>query len=244
MRQRRTVRVFLMIGLLALALVGIGLAGPALAVSCVNAGDIGGLPSGCDLGPLHFGDFVSSVQGMGSATIFLSNAPFTFTDGTTQSVLGIQIGHSAGLVTGNADILFGYHVSAAPNILMLGASLGNGGTNVTVNERVCGQAFVGNVCGAGLLANMTAGPNQLVSSSFTASGDEFILKDMQFAGTPELAAFLSDLSNGHQFLDSGPTEPPLEATPEPHTLLLFGSSMAGLGFFFNRRKQWNLLARR
>jgi len=225
--------------LLGLVLACCAWASPAAAISCVGAGDVTGLTD-CGLGPLTYSGFAVSAQGaVGGGAVFISGAPFTSTDGISQNILGLQVSNPVGAVAGLGDILLTYKTSSTdPTLLNLGVNLGNGGTNVTVNEQVCGSAFVQSTCAGGLLANLTAQPGQLVTANFASpvAGDLFYKKDILFSGSPTNLAFLSDLSNSNEFFSNpgGGETPPPTATPEPATLLLFGSTLTGLGFMARR----------
>lgn len=210
---------------------------PGQAISCIGGGEVTSLAlGGCDLGPLHFDSFAVTATGQNNfnAAVFLGGAPFTnvTTEQTSggQATLGFQVAHSPAPTTGFADILLSYRASTlSGNVLLGGVNLSNGGTGVTINERVCQTAFAGNVCTTGLLANIIVPGNGSAEVRFTPDLDVhqiFIFKDISF----EPGSFISDFSNSHEL-------GAIDTVPEPATLLLLGSTFAGLGAAYKRRKR-------
>jgi hypothetical protein len=209
-----------------LLLVGcFGAARPAAAISCVGAGDVSVLAGGCDLGFLHVSDFSMSAQGF-LATVFLAGAPFTTPPGT----LGFQVAHTPPVAL--ADILLSFSIHSLGGALT-SLALSNGGTGVVINERVCATPFVGSSCVSGLLANLIADPNEVEAVTFTPGLETiYILKDITFGQNGFLSDFAQAVSTGGEI---NPLLPPLEPIPEPSTLLLVGTSLAGLGLWWRRR---------
>lgn len=199
-------------------------AAPALAVSCVGGGDVTALTGGCDLGPLHFNEFDVSVVGLQAGSVFIG----THDTGVVgrEATLGFQVATVPGAVTHPADILLTYKASTLDGLPLIGGvNLGNGGLNVTIHERVCGSAFVMGACN-NILADILAGPGEFKDVLFRPDQVAvWIAKDIMFSGEPGNPAFISSFDNSHQ----------LGETPEPATLLLFGSSLTAMGVWVKRR---------
>jgi hypothetical protein len=196
-----------------IALMGVAVVGtPAEAVSCLGAGDVTLLgPAGCTQGGLTFSDFSVAASGFNGAKIFLSTLSTTIGQAVN---LNFQVAHDPAPVS-LADILFLYSVTAGPGTALDGVDLFNPGQNVTIREVVCGQAFVNGVCGTGPLANLVVTQNSSLAASFNPDSTIFIRKDIQFLNN----AFISEFTESHD----------LTPVPEPATLLLLGSTLAGLG---------------
>jgi hypothetical protein len=191
--------------------------------SCMNAGNVTAIGSdGCNLGPLNFSNFVVSAAGV-TANIFLGglstvvgpNANLTF-----------QISHSPSPAN-LADILFYYTVKTISGQATIGGvDLYNPGHNVAIRETTCGTEFVNGVCTSGLLSDYTAVGNSIQNATFTPlQSTLFVRKDIQLG--PD--SFISEFTNSH---DEAPT-----SAPEPATLVLLGSSLAGLGMAARRRRR-------
>ena len=216
----------LYIGLAAFLLVGLWFT-PAHAVSCVGAGDVTALSSCSDDG-VTFSNFSVSAVGFTSAAVFIGNAA-AGTQILPGSVnLGFQTSQTPTPQTGLADIILKYTVTAAAPILT-GINLANGGTNVTIQEKVCQAAFVAGACAAGLLANLIVPSDSIAGTSTFATpvASYNVFKDLQFVGSPTSPAFLSDFTNSHETAPS--------PTPEPATLLLVGTVLTALGWRLRRR---------
>ena len=201
-----------------LALMGVAGGPPAEAVSCVGAGNVLLLgPTGCTQEGATFNDFSVAAVGFTGATVFLG--PDTSSIGQAVN-LNFQVTHVPSPVN-MADILFSYSVTAGPGQALNGVDLPNPGQNVTIREVVCGTPFVAGVCGGTILANLVATPNSILASSFDPDATIFIRKDIQFGND----AFLSEFTQSHD----------LTPVPEPATLVLLGSTLAGLGVFSRRK---------
>jgi hypothetical protein len=148
-----------------------------------------------------------------------------------QGGLNFQVAHDPS-PTSLSDILFLYTVKADASAgAVNGVDLFNPGQNVTIREVFCGTAFVNGVCTSELLANLTVTPNSSLAVSFDPDSTIFIRKDIQFRNN----SFLSEFTQSHD--TTGAPTP----VPGPATLLLLGSSLAGLGMA-SRRKARNKAA--
>jgi PEP-CTERM motif-containing protein len=202
-----------------MALMGVAVVGtPAEAISCVGAGDVTALgPAGCTQGGLTFSDFSVAAAGFTGVTIFLS--PLSATVGQDVN-LNFQVAHDPSPVS-LADILFSYTVTGGGGATLNGIDLFNPGQNVTIREVACGDPFVNGVCGGSVLANLVVGPNSNLAESFDPDSQIFIRKDIQFGNN----SFISEFTQSHD----------LTPVPEPATLVLLGSTLAGLGVFSRRK---------
>ncbi|HEX7213629.1 MAG TPA: PEP-CTERM sorting domain-containing protein [Methylomirabilota bacterium] len=202
-----------------IALMGVAVVGtPAEAISCVGAGDVTALgPAGCTQGGLTFSDFSVAAAGFTGVTIFLSSLSATVGQDVN---LNFQVAHDPSPVS-LADILFSYTVTGGGGATLNGIDLFNPGQNVTIREVACGDPFVNGVCGGTPLANLLVGPNSNLAASFDPDAQIFIRKDIQFG----IDSFISEFTQSHD----------LTPVPEPATLVLLGSTLAGLGVFSRRK---------
>ena len=202
-----------------IALTGVAVVGtPAEAISCVGAGDVTALgPAGCTQGGLTFSDFSVAAAGFTGVTIFLS--PLSATVGQDVN-LNFQVAHDPSPVS-LADILLFYTVTGGGGATLNGIDLFNPGQNVTIREVACADPFVNGVCGGTPLASLVVGPNSNLAASFDPDSQIFIRKDIQFG----IDSFISEFTQSHD----------LTPVPEPATLVLLGSTLAGLGVFSRRK---------
>ncbi|MEX2222377.1 MAG: PEP-CTERM sorting domain-containing protein [Candidatus Rokuibacteriota bacterium] len=214
-------RFFALAMVVLVALVGnvVVVSSPAEAIpSCMAAGDVTLLGSGCVEGGLNFYDFNVSPVGV-AAKIFLG----TLSSVKGQDVnLGFQISHDPS-PSGLADILFYYTVKTIDGTASLaGVDLFNAGHNVTIRETVCATPFDGGVCQSGLLANLIVTANSSLAVPLSSlQSTAYIRKDIQLLQ----GAFISEFTNSHD----------LAPVPEPATLLLLGSTFAAIGMAVRRR---------
>lgn len=201
------------------------------AVSCLNVSDITALGSGgCDLGGLIFENFnVSASAGFTDAKIGLGNNS-TVVPGNVNLVfqLAATNNQTPPSAIGPGDVLLSYGVRATSGLLLTGIDVTNDGIGaVTIGEIACRTPFsFGGTCAPeNRLAELVALPGQSVAASFGEPvAFAFLHKDLAVG----VGGFLSDFSNSHAFDVLAPV-------PEPTTLLLFSSVMAGLGWKARRR---------
>lgn len=215
----------------------------AEAISCISIPDVTALgPAGCDLGGLTFSNFtVSASAGFSSATVGLGN-----NSTATPSVVNLlfQVVTVASPVPppqtppamGPGDVLLSYAVTTAADLRLTGIDVTNNAIlgPVTVAELACRVPFnLGGTCAPlDRLAALAVGPGQSAQMAFPTSVDfAFLHKDIIVGGVilPDGnrdGGVISDFSNSHS----------LEPVPEPATLLLLGSTLAGIGLAYRKRR--------
>ena len=204
----------------------------AEAISCINVSDVTLLPAaGCDLGGLTFSNFTVSASagfiagtkvGLGpSSTVSPTNVNLLYQLTTVNN----QTPPSA---IGPGDVLLSYAVKASSGLRLTGINLTNDAITgpVTIGELACRVMFTsGGTCAAAdRLAALVALPGEAKAALF-ASPVEFAFLHKDIAVGP--GGFISDFSNSHE----------IAPTPEPVTLLLFGSTMTGLGLAWRRQRK-------
>jgi hypothetical protein len=199
---------------------------PAEAISCISVPNVAAI-SDCSLGGLTFAGFsTSGSAGFSAATVGLGGAS---TATPTDVNLLFQLSTTPGI--GPGDVLLSYGVTAGPGQHLTGIDLTNDAVlgPVTIGEIACRVPFsLGGTCApADRLASIAAsGPGSVASASFASPVDfVFLHKDIDVG----VGGFISDFSNSH-------TLEPIAATPEPATLLLLGSTLAGVGAVIRKRR--------
>jgi hypothetical protein len=214
---------------LALLMVGWATAPPgAEAISCINVTDVtllGG--AGCDFGGLTFSNYtVSASAGFTAATVGLGPSS---TASATNVNLIYQLSTTPGI--GPGDVLLSYGVTAGAGLQLTGIDLTNDAIlgPVVIGELACRVPFtLGGTCApADRLAALAVGAGGSASALFASPVDfAFLHKDIDIG----VGGFISDFSNSHS----------LEPVPEPATLLLFGTTLTGMGLAWRRRRQGGL----
>jgi len=199
---------------------------PAEAIStCINIPNVTAGTADCTLDGLTFSHFaVSASAGFSSAIVGIGPNSVVSPGGVN---LLFQVASTPTL--GPGDILLSYQVAASPGVQLTGINLTNDAITgpVTIGEIACRVPFVmGTTClPADRLASITAsGPGQVAGTFASPVTTAFLFKDIMVGQ----GGFISDFSNSHE------TAP--APTPEPATLLLLGTSMAGLGALLRKRR--------
>ena len=193
-------------------------------------------PFSCDIGDKTFSNFGWSPTSTGGAAVILASdvevnpigppppSGFLFT--------------FAGFAGANQtqDALLGYTVTAHgalitdASLTMFGAGfLGDG--SVTIFEDLCSDDFWSNGCAHGTIFHLSTCLNSLcdqITDHIDFPGEQFIdvRKDIELNGGTSGSAFLS----GVQQLYSEGT------TPEPGSIVLFGSAVLGLAGLLRRKR--------
>jgi hypothetical protein len=203
----------------------------AEAISCVNVSDVTLLPAaGCDLGGLTFSNFAVSASAGFTADTKVGLGAFSTASPTNVNLL-YQVtannNQTPPSAVGPGDVLLSYAVRASSGLLLTGINLTNDAITgpVTIGELACRVMFTpGGTCAAAdRLAALVALPGEAKAALFASPvGFAFLHKDIAVGP----GGFISDFSNSHE----------ISPVPEPVTLLLFGSTLAGLGLAWRRRQ--------
>jgi hypothetical protein len=205
----------------------------AEALSCINVSDVTLLPAaGCDLGGLTFSNFTVSASATFSPLTKVGLGAFSTASPTNVNLL-YHLTADNPLTTppsafGPGDVLLSYAVKASSGLRLTGINLTNDAITgpVTIGELACRVMFTpGGTCAAAdRLAALVALPGEAKAALFAGPVDfAFLHKDIAVGP----GGFISDFSNSHE----------IAPTPEPVTLLLFGSTMTGLGLAWRRQRK-------
>jgi hypothetical protein len=197
----------------------------ATATPTLCASDLGSSVVGldCTLGGLEFSNFtVNGVPAPPGTTIFLT--------GTSTSAVETDLSFQLatpwnGTTVTTADTTFLYTVSNVTGLAdIVGVNnLQSGGAGVVIQEIVCNEAFVSNVCPTGhTLTNFSNPPTG--SGSFAAQSTIYILKDISQNGPN---ASISNFTNSVE----------TSTVPEPASLSMMGLGLLGLGLIGRRKRK-------
>jgi hypothetical protein len=225
-------RLFLLLSLTPLMVGGWAVAPPrAEAISCINVSDVTLLPAaGCDLGGLTFSDFTVRA-GAGFTAAFVGLGRFSTASTTNVNLINHLVTNNnqrPPSAVGPGDVLLSYAVRAPSGLLLTGINLTNNAISgpVTIGELACRVMFTPDdrCADADHLAALVALPGEAKAAVF-ASPVEFAFLHKDIAVGP--GGFISDFSNSHE----------ISPVPEPVTLLLFGSTLTGLGLAWRRQRK-------
>jgi hypothetical protein len=228
----------LMLSLCVILLAGIGFANPCPATSMDNY--IGPPPISCDISDKTFSNWLWAPSQTGGAGIIpasgvqvtpqplpannpgflLAFAGFAATGQTQDATFGVTVRSNGALIT---DM----------TLVMSGAGVFGDGS-VTIFEDVCSDGLWSNGCAGGQIYHLSTClslviPCSKLTDTIVFPGERFVdvIKDIELNGGTHGFAFLSDVEQRFS-----------ETTPEPGSLVLFGSGVLGLGSLL--RRKWRI----
>jgi hypothetical protein len=199
------------------------------APTCAGVGNVLNLEAGgCDFGDKNFSNFIITTVGLDSILMGIGQESPGGTEVVGSSVnLGFQLVHSPAPVPQGADVKLFYTVRTLTGASSIDwVDLFNGGSNVTIQEVVCGNPFVSGSCDQSLLVDMTV-PSHGRGVAMLMLGGVPVLEDVIYIKKDIMigpGGFISDFVNSHH------------QVPEPLSLLLMGSGLLGLGALRWRKK--------
>ena len=218
-----------------ISLTGVGFANPACLTQTLN-NYVGPPPISCDISDKTFSNWLWAPSQTGGAGIIPANGVLVTPEPLPANNPGFLLSFAGFAAAGQTqDALFGVTVTTNGALItdmtlnMLGAGVFGDGS-VTIFEDVCSDALWSNGCLGGQIFHMSTClslviPCDKLSDHIDFTGEHFldVRKDIELNGGTNGFAFLSGV------------EERFSQTPEPGSIVLFGSGVLGLAGVLRRK---------